>query len=118
MILHLQIFKNKDGSEGILYLISNDIELDKQSIETIYQKRWKVEVFHKNIKSNTGLAKSPAKTKKTQSNHIFMSLLATVKLECLSLKKGLTTFGLKRKLYIKAQKAAIEALHLVQAATA
>ena len=54
----------------------------------------------------------------TQGNHIFMSLLATVKLECLSLKKGLTTFGLKMKLYMKAQKAAIEALHLVQASTA
>ncbi|UJF17067.1 transposase [Vibrio sp. SS-MA-C1-2] len=77
IILHRQIFKNKDGSEGILYLISNDIELDKESMEAIYQKRWKVEVFHKNIKSNTGLAKSPAKKERTQSNHIFMSLLAT-----------------------------------------
>ena len=48
ILLHRQIFLNKDGSEGILYLISNFIELDKQSIETIYQKRWKVEVFHKN----------------------------------------------------------------------
>ena len=48
ILLHRQIFKNKDGSEGVLYLISNDVELDKQSIETIYQKRWKVEVFHKN----------------------------------------------------------------------
>ncbi|MCK5893564.1 MAG: transposase, partial [Endozoicomonadaceae bacterium] len=65
------IFKNKDGSEGILYLISNDVELDKQSIETIYQKRWKVEVFHKNIKSNTGLAKSPAKTKKDTEQPYF-----------------------------------------------
>ena len=50
ILLHRQIFINKDGSEGILYLISNDIELDKQSIETLYQKRWKVEVFHKSIK--------------------------------------------------------------------
>jgi hypothetical protein len=47
IILHRQIFKNKDGSEGILYLISNDIELDKESMETIYQKRWKVGVFHR-----------------------------------------------------------------------
>jgi hypothetical protein len=39
IILHRQIFKNKDGSEGILYLISNDIELDKESIEIIYQKK-------------------------------------------------------------------------------
>ena len=90
-------------------MISNDIELDKESIETIYQKRWKVEAFHKNIKSNTGLAKSPAKAEKTQSNHIFMSLLATAKLEGLSIKKGLTTFGLKTKLYIKAQKEALKA---------
>ncbi|MBL4764704.1 MAG: hypothetical protein JKX67_05425 [Colwellia sp.] len=39
IILHRQIFKNKDDSEGILYLISNDIELDKEPMETIYQKR-------------------------------------------------------------------------------
>jgi len=118
IILHRQIFKNKDGSEGILYLISNDIELDKESMETIYQKRWKVEVFHKNIKSNTGLAKSPAKKERTQSNHIFMSLLATAKLEGLSIKKGLTTFGLKTKLYIKAQKEALKALREIEALTA
>jgi hypothetical protein len=73
------------------------------------QKRWKVEVFHKNIKSNTGLAKSPAKKVQTQSNHIFMSLLVTAKLERLSVKKGLTTFGLKTELYIKAQKEALRA---------
>ena len=99
-------------------MISNDIELEKGSMETIYQKRWKVEVFHKNIKSNTGLAKSPAKKVKTQSNHIFMSLLATAKLEGLSIKKGLTTFGLKTKLYIKAQKEALRAWQLMQASTA
>jgi len=99
-------------------LISNDIELDKESMETIYQKRWKVEVFHKNIKSNTGLAKSPAKRERTQSNHIFMSLLATAKLEGLSIKKGLTTFGLKTKLYIKAQKEALKALREIEALTA
>jgi hypothetical protein len=47
-----------------------------------------------------------------------MSLLATVKLEGLSIKKGLTTFGLKTKLYIKAQKEALRAWQLVQATTA
>jgi hypothetical protein len=118
IILHRQIFKNKDSSEGILYLISTDIGLKKESMETIYQKRWKVEVFHKNIKSNTGVAKSPAKKVKTQSNHIFMSLLATAKLEGLSIKKGLTTFGLKTKLYIKAQKEALRAWRLMQPSTA
>jgi len=78
-----QIFTNKDGSTGILYLISNDLDLTATKIETIYQKRWKVEVFHKNIKSNTALAKSPTSTIRTQSNHIFMSIYASAKLEIL-----------------------------------
>jgi hypothetical protein len=47
-----------------------------------------------------------------------MSLPSTAKLERLSVKKGLTTFGLKTKLYIKAQKEAIRAWQLMQASTA
>ncbi|MCK5818864.1 MAG: hypothetical protein KAH18_06345 [Psychromonas sp.] len=62
-------------------MISNDVKLDKQSIEAIYQKQWQIEVFHKNIKLSIALVESPVKTKKTQSHPIFMSLLATVKLE-------------------------------------
>jgi hypothetical protein len=47
-----------------------------------------------------------------------MSLLATAKLEVISIKKGLTTFGLKTKLYIKAQKEAFKAWQQIQALTA
>ena len=65
ILLHRQIFINKDGSEGILYLISNSVKLDKQSIETIYQKRWRVEVFHKNIKLST----APSNTKNTEQSY-------------------------------------------------
>ncbi|MCK5897543.1 MAG: hypothetical protein KAG06_00550 [Methylococcales bacterium] len=51
VIFHHQTFKNKDGSTGLLYLISNDVDATKATLETTYQKRWCVEVFHKNIKS-------------------------------------------------------------------
>ncbi len=118
ILLHRQIFTNKDGSTGTLYLISNDINATKETLETIYQKRWKVEVFHKSIKSNTSMAKSPARTIRTQSNHIFMSLYATARLECLSLKKGLNKFALKAKLYIKATQQAFEELRILKSATA
>ena len=80
VLLHRQIFTNKDESTGILYLISNDIDATAATLETIYKKRWKVEVFHKNIKSNTALAKSPTKMVRTQSNHIFMSLYTAARL--------------------------------------
>ena len=55
-----QIFTNKDGSKGILYLVCSQLDADWKDITTIYQKRWKVEVFHKSLKSNAALSKSPA----------------------------------------------------------
>jgi hypothetical protein len=102
VLLHRQIFTNKDDSIGILYLISNDLDLTTTKMETIYQKRWNVEVFHKNIKSNTALAKSPTSTIRTQSNHVFMSIYASAKLEILAIKEKMNTFALRAKLYISA----------------
>ena len=116
VLLHRQIFTNKDGSIGIVYLISNDLNLTTTKMETIYQKRWKVEVFHKNIKSNTALAKSPTSTIRTQSNHIFMSIYASAKLEILAIKEKMNTFALRAKIYISALKTAFLKLREVKLA--
>jgi len=110
VLLHRQVFTNKDGSRGILYLITNDLDLTTSKMETIYQKRWNVEVFHKNIKSNTALAKSPTSTIRTQSNHVFMSIYASAKLEILAIKHKVNTFALRAKLYISALKNAFSQL--------
>ena len=118
VLLHRQIFTNKDESTGILYLISNDLELTQNTLETTYKKRWSVEVFHKNIKSNTGLAKSPTKVIRTQSNHVFMSIYAAAKLEVLSIKRKVNSFALKRQLYIKAIRLAFEELQRLKASCA
>jgi DDE superfamily endonuclease len=109
-----QIFKNKDGSEGFIYLASSDTSLDFNQLTTIYQKRWKVEEYHKSIKSNTGLAKSPTRVVKTQSNHFFLSIYAFVKLERLKICHLLSHFSLKSKIYIKAIKASFTELNRLQ----
>lgn len=80
-----KVFKNDDLSTGILYLISNNLDLSGTDMYSIYQKRWIIEEFHKSIKQNASLAKSPTKTVNTQSNHIFCTMLAFVKLETLKL---------------------------------
>jgi hypothetical protein len=110
-----QVFKNKDESEGIFYLVCSDLQLNYDSITTLYQKRWKVEVFHKSIKSNTSLSKSPTRTVRTQSNHIFASIYAAFKLELLKLKHHSNHFALKTKLYIKAWPASFSELHRLSA---
>ncbi len=71
VMLARQVFTNKDGSSGVLYLAASDCQLTYDRITTLYQTRWNVEVFHKSIKSNTGLDHSPTRTVRTQSNHFF-----------------------------------------------
>jgi hypothetical protein len=66
-----QVFTNGDGSVGILYLVTSDLELTYDGITTIYGKRWNVEPYHKSLKQNASLSLSPTKTVTTQSNHFF-----------------------------------------------
>jgi hypothetical protein len=101
-----QVFKNKDGSTGELYLITNDLKLSFQDITTTYEERWGVEMLHKSLKQNVGLEKSPTKNEVTQSNHVFAAMIAWMKLELLRLKEGSNHFALKAKLYTKALEAA------------
>ena len=110
VLLVKQVFTNKDGSTGALFLVCSDLSLDYHRITELYQKRWRIEEYHKSIKSNTGLEKSPTRTEQTQCNHIFSCIYAFVKLEALSLKYHLNHFALKYKLLIKANRVAFQEL--------
>ena len=94
-----QIFTNKDGSQGVLYLVSSDTSLNQAQLTTIYQRRWKVEEYHKSLKQNASMGKSPTKKPDTQANHFFAAVLAYSKLEVLKLRHGLGHFRLKAQLY-------------------
>lgn len=95
---------SKDGedTQAVFYLLTNDLTADAASIKTCYAKRWKIEEFHKSIKSNLGYAQSPAHTVRTQSNHLFLVMLAFVKLELLRKQKATNQFALKKKLVFNA----------------
>jgi len=116
ILLVRRVFTNKDGSIGLLNLVCSDLTCNGEQVATIYQKRWKVEEFHKSLKSNTGLAKSPTRTVTTQNNHVFMSIYAVFKLECLKIKHKVNHFALRTKLFLKANKIAYEELRKLQAA--
>ena len=114
--LHLvkQVFTNGDGSVGILYLVTSDLDLSYDGITTIYGKRWNVEPYHKSLKQNASLAKSPTKTITTQSNHFFASVCAYIKLEMLKVATKINHFALKAKLYVNALQSAFQTLDTLQ----
>lgn len=116
VLLSRQVFMNQDGSTGILYLACSDLDCDSAAMETLYQKRWKVEIFHKTLKSNTALAKSPTQRVRTQGNHVFLSIYAAFRLECLSIKHKLNHFALRAKLYLKAVRLAFDELQTLKCA--
>ena len=109
------MFKNKDGNTDLLHLVCSNLACDYDIITTTYKKRWQVEVFHKSLKSNANLAKSPTQTVRAQSNHVFMSIYAMFKLECLSLKTKINPFSLRFKLLINASRTAYAELQRWQA---
>ena len=111
-----QVFVNKDGSTGILYLACSDTTLTREVILTTYQKRWPVEVFHKSLKQNAALGKAPVRRVTTQNNHVFATLYAVFKLECLKMKRHLNHFSLRAHLYLKAIRVAFAELQALKAA--
>jgi len=107
LLVYRHVFTNEDGSTSVQYLVTSDLSLSASSLTTIYQKRWKVEEYHKSLKSNASFSKSPTKRVRTQSNHFFTSIVAFVKLEVYRTSTALNHFALKAKLYQAALRSAL-----------
>ncbi len=110
LLLAKQVFINEDGSTGTLYLVSSDTTLSVNDLTTSYQRRWHVECYHKSLKQNVSLEKSPTHTERTQTNHFFAALCGFIKLEMLKVETRLNHFALKSKLYITALHSAFSTL--------
>jgi len=110
VLLTKQVFTNKNQSVGVRFLVSNDFSLSDDDFTTLYKKRWSVEEYHKSLKQNAAIAKSPTRILRTQCNHIFASMMACVKLEKLKFSSKLNHFAMKSKIYLAANKAAFNEL--------
>lgn len=117
VLLTKEVFTNKDDSTGVRFLVTNEFSLTDDQIKTIYKKRWSVEEYHKSLKQNASVAKSPTRTIKTQSNHLYGAIMAYVKLEQLKFVNKMNHFAMKTKIYNKALKAAFKELARLKQST-
>ena len=112
------------AQNGVRYLVTSDLTLDADQIITIYQKRWKVEEYHRSLKQNASLAKSPTRTETTQTNHFVAALWSFVKIELLKVQTNKNHYQQKNQLYFSALQVAFRELQKLkselslQAATA
>ncbi len=110
-----QLFTNEDGSSGLVYLVCSDTTACFNEITTNYHKRWQVECYHKSLKQNVSLEKSPTQTPTTQTNHFFAARCGFIKLEKLKISSKLNHFALKAKLYLNALHSAFTTLRQITA---
>lgn len=75
-----------------------------------------MEEFHKSVKQNASLSKSPTKTVRTQCNHLLASIIAYCKLELLKVKTTINHFAIKHKLILKANQIMFKELQALKAA--
>lgn len=108
------ILPNRYGSVGELLLLTTDVTLAYQQLLATYQKRWGIKEYHKSLKQNASLDKSPTRTQRTQINYLFASICAYVKLERLRLIDHMNNFALKGRLYLKAMQAAFAELTVLK----
>jgi len=114
--LHLmrQVFTNVDGSTGVRYLVTSDLTLTAGPLATIYKTRWKVEEYHRSLKQNASLDKSPTRTRTTQTNHFVAALWSFAKLELLKVRTKKNHYALKTQLYISALQSAFDVLQQLE----
>ena len=88
--------------------------MNDDGIAAFYRIRFRVEPYHKSLKQNASLEKSPTQIVTTQTNHFFAALCGHLKLEMLKVATRRNQFALKTKLYVLAVQAAFAASRLLE----
>ena len=109
-----QVFTDEDGDTHVRYLVSSDMTLTAKAMATIYQRRRKVEEYHRSLKQNAALANSPTRTETTQTNHFVTALWSFVKIEMLKVRTKKNHYQLKSLLYLSALQQAFRQLRQLQ----
>jgi hypothetical protein len=117
LLLVKQVFENEDGRNGVLYLVTSHMTLTYDQITTLYRTRWHVEEYHKSLKQNASLEKSPTRTVATQTTHFFAVLCSYIKLEMLKVSTKKNHTALKLSIYMQALLTAYEQLRSMKPIT-
>jgi hypothetical protein len=103
-------FKHGRKSSGTLYLATSDLELGYEDIFTLYKRRWKIEEYHKSLKSNCSLEKCQASSHTAQKSHFYCVALAYLLLEKTKAKEDKNHFALKKELTLLQVKYGMKAI--------
>ncbi|MDA1193212.1 MAG: transposase [Candidatus Poribacteria bacterium] len=95
------------GKEEIGYYITNDLSVgDLEEAKAILGQRWKIELYHRELKQLTGVERCQARKQRAQRNHVACAILAWVHLWERAQQLSTTLYQAKEQLlndYLKHQ---------------
>lgn len=103
-------FKHGRKSSGTLYLATSNLVLGYEDVFDLYKRRWKIEEYHKSLKSNCSLEKCQASSHTAQKSHFYCAALAYLLLEKTKAKEEKNQFALKKELTILQVKYGLNAI--------
>ncbi|MBL9029331.1 MAG: transposase [Caedimonas sp.] len=77
------------------YIATNRENPSRDRIETIIKARWKIEVYHRELKQTCGLERCQSRTGRAQRNHIFLAISAWIQKYKRRLVEGISFYQQK-----------------------
>ena len=94
-----EVFKNGDDAKGgTLYLATSDLELKRADILGLYQRRWKIEEYHRSLKQNCCAGAAQVYHPDAHKNHLRFAAIAFIRLERVSNSLDKNHYQLRREI--------------------
>jgi len=92
----IKIFKVVHGDSDVEYWATDILDASESDRRTFKDCGWNIEEYHRGIKQCCGIERCQGRKEKVQRGHIFLALLAFLRLESHRLKTGTSWYESKR----------------------
>lgn len=95
----VKLFRVSVSTNRTEFIVTNDSSQNSTKVvQQVYNIRWKVEEFHRELKQLTGVESCQCRKGRIQRNHIACAILVWFRLKALAYKTGQTVYQIKHSL--------------------
>ena len=75
----IKVFRFEGKNARVDYVGISRLDLEREQVKTYFERRWSIEVMHRELKQTCGFGRCQSNTGRAGRNHIGFSLLALVR---------------------------------------
>jgi hypothetical protein len=96
----VKLFRVAVSTDRTDFVVTNDrAQDDSDAVQEVHGVRWKIELFHRELKQLTGIQACQCRKARIQRNHIGCAMFVWAKLKALAYQTGQTVYQLSKQLW-------------------